>query len=269
MKKVFSGIQPTGDLHIGNYLGAIKRWIDLQNSRLDVTYCIVDLHSITLPQKPALLRDNSLRICASLLACGIDPKKSTLFLQSSVKEHSELCWILSCITTMARLTHLPQYKEKSEKMKEIPLGLYLYPVLQAADIMLYKATHVPVGEDQVQHLQLAQSLAKAFNNRFGNTFPMCQPMIADDASCRIKSLRDPTKKMSKSDPDPKSCVMITDTPKVIKEKVKKAITDFTSAVTFEPETRPGVTNLLTIHSMVSGKSIQEICDDAQSIDTGK
>lgn len=269
VKKVFSGIQPTGDLHIGNYLGAIKRWIDLQNSRLDVTYCIVDLHSITLPQKPALLRDNSLRICASLLACGIDPKKSTLFLQSSVKEHSELCWILSCITTMARLTHLPQYKEKSEKMKEIPLGLYLYPVLQAADIMLYKATHVPVGEDQVQHLQLAQSLAKAFNNRFGNTFPMCQPMIADDASCRIKSLRDPTKKMSKSDPDPKSCVMITDTPKVIKEKVKKAITDFTSAVTFEPETRPGVTNLLTIHSMVSGKSIQEICDDAQSIDTGK
>lgn len=269
VKKVFSGIQPTGDLHIGNYLGAIRRWIDLQNSGLDVTYCIVDLHSITLPQKPAVLRDNSLRICASLLACGIDPKKATLFLQSSVKEHSELCWILSCITTMARLTHLPQYKEKSAKMKEIPLGLYLYPVLQAADIMLYKATHVPVGEDQVQHLQLAQSLAKAFNNRFGNTFPMCQPMIADDASCRIKSLRDPTKKMSKSDPDPKSCVMITDTPEVIKEKVKKAITDFTSAVTFEPETRPGVTNLLTVHSMVSGKSIQEICDETQSIDTGK
>ena len=138
VKKVFSGIQPTGDLHIGNYLGAIRRWIDLQNSENDVSYCIVDLHSITLPQNPVELRDNSLRICASLLACGIDPKKATLFLQSTVKEHSELCWILGCITTMARLTHLPQYKEKSSKLKEIPLGLYLYPVLQAADIMLYK-----------------------------------------------------------------------------------------------------------------------------------
>lgn len=137
-KKVFSGIQPTGDLHIGNYIGAVRRWIDLQNSEKDVTYCIVDLHSITLPQKPDVLRENSLRICASLLACGIDPKKATLFLQSGVKEHSELCWILGCITTMARLSHLPQYKEKSEKMKEIPLGLFLYPILQAADIMLYK-----------------------------------------------------------------------------------------------------------------------------------
>lgn len=138
MKKVFSGIQPTGDLHVGNYIGAIRRWIDLQNSENDVTYCIVDLHSITLPQNPAELRNNSLRICAQLLACGIDPTKATLFLQSSVKEHSELCWILSCITTMARLSHLPQFKEKSNKMKDIPLGLFLYPVLQAADIMLYK-----------------------------------------------------------------------------------------------------------------------------------
>lgn len=155
-KKVFSGIQPTGDLHIGNYLGAIRRWIDLQNSENDVTYCIVDLHSITLPQKPAVLRDNSLRICASLLACGIDPKMATLFLQSSVKEHSELCWILSCVTTMARLTHLPQYKEKSEKMKEIPLGLYLYPVLQAADIMLYKL----VSQFPLQFLTTPQSFSQ-------------------------------------------------------------------------------------------------------------
>lgn len=138
VKKIFSGVQPTGDLHIGNYLGAIRRWIDLQNSQLNVTYCIVDLHSITLPQNPKVLRENSLRLCASLLACGIDPDKATLFLQSAVKEHSELCWILGCITTMARLGHLPQYKEKSAKVKEIPLGLFLYPILQAADIMLYK-----------------------------------------------------------------------------------------------------------------------------------
>lgn len=136
-------------------------------------------------------------------------------------------------------------------------------------MIFFRATHVPVGEDQLQHLQLAQHLAKNFNSRFGNTFPMCEPMVAEDASCRIKSLRDPTKKMSKSDPDPKSCVMITDTPDVITLKVKKAITDFTSEVTFEPETRPGVTNLLTIHSIVSGKSIEQICDEAKNIDTGK
>lgn len=268
-KKIFSGIQPTGDLHIGNYLGAVKRWVELQDTNNDMTLCIVDLHSITVPQVPSELRENSLRLCASLLACGIDPEKSTLFLQSNVKEHTELSWILGCITTMARLTHLPQYKEKSASMKEIPLGLYLYPVLQAADIMLYKATHVPVGEDQAQHLQLAMSLAKVFNHRFGKTFPLCKPIIADDSSARIKSLRDPTKKMSKSDPDKKSCIMITDRPEVIKEKVKKAVTDCTSAVTFEPESRPGVANLLTMHSMVSGSVPEEICEEVDMIDTGK
>ncbi|KAG5681781.1 hypothetical protein PVAND_011189 [Polypedilum vanderplanki] len=269
VKKVFSGIQPTGNLHLGNYFGAVKRWIDLQNSNYDVTYCIVDLHSITLPQKPLELKENILRICATLLACGIDPQKSTLFLQSSVREHSELCWILSCNTTMARLTHLPQYKEKSEKMKEIPLGLYLYPVLQAADIMLHKANLVPVGEDQIQHIQLAQSLTKNFNHRFGPTFPTCEPMISEDLSSRIKSLRDPTKKMSKSDPDPKSCVMLTDSPDQITSKIKKAVTDFTSAVTFDPQNRQGVANLLTIHSLASNKSIEQICDESQRLDTGQ
>lgn len=177
-RKIFSGVQPTGSLHIGNYLGAVKRWVELQNSGEDVTYCIVDLHSITLPQEPELLRLNSLRMAATLLACGIDPTKATLFVQSGVPQHAELSWILGCMTTMARLTHLPQYKEKSAKLKEIPLGLYIYPVLQAADIMLYKATHVPVGEDQVQHLQLAQSLARAFNNRFGSTFPFCEAITS-------------------------------------------------------------------------------------------
>ncbi|XP_001865561.2 tryptophan--tRNA ligase, mitochondrial [Culex quinquefasciatus] len=268
-RKIFSGVQPTGALHIGNYLGAIKRWVDLQNSGEDVTYCIVDLHSITLPQDPDLLRHNSLQMAATLLACGINPAKSTLFLQSGVPQHAELSWILGCMTTMARLTHLPQYKEKSAKLKEIPLGLYIYPVLQAADIMLYKATHVPVGEDQVQHLQLAQSLARAFNNRFGATFPFCNPIISDDTSCRLKSLRDPTKKMSKSDPDPKSCIMLTDKADAIREKIRKSVTDFTSEVTFEPETRPGVANLLTIHSLASGKSPQLICEEAKGLNTGQ
>ncbi|XP_055624580.1 tryptophan--tRNA ligase, mitochondrial [Toxorhynchites rutilus septentrionalis] len=268
-RKIFSGVQPTGALHIGNYLGAVKRWVDLQNAGEDVTYCIVDLHSITLPQDPEVLRHNSLQMTATLLACGIDPARSTLFLQSAVAHHAELSWILGCMTTMARLTHLPQYKEKSAKLKEIPLGLYIYPVLQAADIMLYKATHVPVGEDQVQHLQMAQSLARAFNNRFGTTFPFCNAIISDDASSRLKSLRDPTKKMSKSDPDSKACVMLTDTPEAILEKIKKCVTDFTSEVTYQPEARPGVANLITIHSLVSDKTPQQICEEAKGLSTGQ
>lgn len=267
---MFSGIQPTGEIHLGNYFGAIKKWVELQNSNnYDVTYCIVDLHSITLPQDPKLLKENSLKICATLLACGICLEKSTLFLQSTVKEHAELCWILSCITTMARMTHLPQFKDKSAKLKEVPLGLYLYPILQAADIMLHKTHFVPVGEDQIQHIQLAQHLAKNFNSRFGVTFPMCQPMIANDASCRIKSLRDPTKKMSKSDIDLKSFVNLTDSPDTLSAKIRKSITDFTSEVTFDVENRPGVANLIMMHSLASGKSPQQICDEVKHLDTGK
>ncbi|XP_058066873.1 tryptophan--tRNA ligase, mitochondrial [Anopheles bellator] len=266
-RKVFSGVQPTGALHIGNYLGAVKRWVELQEAGEDVTYCIVDLHSMTLPPEPETLRNNTLQMTATLLACGIDPSKSTLFLQSAVPQHAELSWILGCLTTMARLTHLPQYKEKSANMKEIPLGLYLYPVLQAADIMLYKATHVPVGEDQIQQLQLAQSLSRAFNNKYGRTFPFCETLVNDGS--RLKSLRDPAKKMSKSDPDPKSCIMLIDSPDSVLEKVKKSLTDFRSEVTFESQERPGVSNLITIHSLVSGKSVEEICREAVGKNTGQ
>uniref|UniRef100_A0A7G3B4M4 Tryptophan--tRNA ligase, mitochondrial n=1 Tax=Lutzomyia longipalpis TaxID=7200 RepID=A0A7G3B4M4_LUTLO len=268
-RKIFSGIQPTGGLHIGNYLGAISRWVELQNTGEDVTYCIVDLHSITLPQDPACLKENILHMTAALLACGIDPQKSVLFLQSDVKQHAELGWILGCHTTMARLGHLPQFKEKSTKVKEIPLGIFVYPVLQAADILLYRATHVPVGEDQVQHLQLAQHLAKTFNTKYGNTFAHCHALVSTDLSNRIKSLRDPTKKMSKSDTDPKSVIFLTDPPDAIVEKVKKAITDFTSAVTFEPDARPGVSNLITIHSLMTGKTPEAICMECTDVDTGK
>lgn len=250
-------------------MGAVKRWVDYQNESKDVTYCIVDLHSITLPQNPEILRNNSILSIATLLACGLDPKKSTIFLQSDVPQHAELGWILGCLTTIPRLSHLPQFKEKSSKLKDIPLGLFVYPVLQSADILLYKGTHVPVGEDQVQHLQLAQHLAKLFNHRFGETFPSCHALIAEDASSRVKSLRDPLKKMSKSDDDPKSSILLTDKPKQIIEKFKKAITDFTSEVTYDIENRPGVSNLLTIHSLVSGKSIETIINEANGIDTGK
>ncbi|KAJ6646550.1 Tryptophan--tRNA ligase, mitochondrial, partial [Pseudolycoriella hygida] len=287
-RKIVSGVQPTGAVHLGNYLGAITRWVDLQNSGENVSFFIADMHSITLPQDPQQLKKNILEMTATLLACGIDPNKSTLFLQSTIKQHAELCWIFGCLTTMARLSHLPQYKEKSATVKEIPLGLFVYPVLQAADILIYKlvmqtieflpksnkikisrATHVPTGEDQAQQLQLAQHLANVFNFRFGETFPICHGIIADDASCRIRSLRDPTKKMSKSEPDSKSRILLTDPPEQILQKVKKAVTDFTSAVYNDPETRPGVSNLISIHSLMSGLSIEQIVSDVSKLDTGK
>ncbi|KAI4502673.1 hypothetical protein M0802_002585 [Mischocyttarus mexicanus] len=268
-RRIFSGIQPTGNVHLGNYLGVIQKWIELQNSEKTVIWSIADMHSITLPHNPTLLRDDIFKITATLLACGIDPKKSILFQQSSVSMHAELCWILGCITTMARLGHLPQFKEKSENLKNVPLGIYIYPVLQAADILLYRATNVPVGLDQAQHIQLSQDLAYSFNKKYGDTFPIPKTLICDNASSRIKSLRDPAKKMSKSDKDVKSRLDLIDKPEVLLEKVKKSLTDLISEVTYEPETRPGVSNLVAIHSLLTGKSHEEICKDAQGLDTGK
>ena len=267
-KRIFSGIQPTGNVHLGNYLGAIQKWVQLQNSGENVLWSIVDMHSITLPHDPKELRENILKMTATLLACGIDPKRSILFQQSSVPMHAELCWILGCITTLARLAHLPQFKEKGATLKNIPLGLYVYPVLQAADILLYRATHVPVGQDQHQHIQLAQDLAISFNKKFGDTFPVPHSLLNDNASQRIKSLRDPSKKMSKSSKDPKSRIEVLDEPNIVLERVKKAVTDCTSKVTYEPESRPGVSNLITIHSMLTGKTPDQICLEMQELDTG-
>ncbi|XP_014219055.1 tryptophan--tRNA ligase, mitochondrial [Copidosoma floridanum] len=267
-KRIFSGIQPTGTVHLGNYLGAIKGWVNLQNAGEDVIYSIVDMHSITLTQKPLELKENIIKLTATLLACGIDPKKSILFQQSVIPMHAELSWIFSCLVTMPRLARQPQYKEKSETLKDVPLGLYIYPVLQTADILLYKATHVPVGEDQVQHIQLAEHLAQKFNSTFGKTFPMPISIVNRDAG-RIKSLKDPEVKMSKSCTNVKSRIDLTDTPDDILIKVKKAITDFTSEVTFDPENRPGIANLINIHSMLIDKTPEEICQDAKGLDTGK
>ncbi|KAM7357691.1 tryptophanyl-tRNA synthetase, mitochondrial [Cochliomyia hominivorax] len=268
-RKIFSGIQPTGQLHLGNYLGAIQKWIELQNNQEDVTYCIVDMHSITVDQNPAALRENIFEMAATMFACGLNPDDGNLFVQSAVKEHTELGWILNCLCTMARLGHLPQFKEKSKKVKDVPLGLYVYPVLQAADIMLYKATHVPVGEDQLQHIQLTQHLTRIFNSRYGQTFPVCHAMIDNQEAARIRSLRNPSKKMSKSDPDTKATISIRDEPDVIVEKIKKAVTDFTSDVTYDPLNRLGVSNLVAIHSLVSGSSIEQIIEEAKSLDTGR
>ncbi|XP_053973243.1 tryptophan--tRNA ligase, mitochondrial isoform X1 [Hylaeus volcanicus] len=268
-KRIFSGIQPTGNVHLGNYLGAIRNWVQLQDSGENVLWSIVDMHSITLPHDPKELYESVLKITATLLACGIDPKRSILFQQSAIPMHAELCWVLGCITTLARLAHLPQFKEKSETLKNVPLGLYIYPVLQAADILLYRATHVPVGQDQVRHIQLAQDLAISFNKKFGDTFPIPHSLINDDASQRIKSLRDPLKKMSKSSLDSKSKIDIVDEPNRLLENIKKAVTDCTSEVTYEPEKRPGVANLISIHSMLTGKMPSQICLEAQGLDTGK
>ncbi|ALC43870.1 CG7441, partial [Drosophila busckii] len=268
-RKVFSGIQPTGSMHLGNYLGAVRKWIELQTARDDVTLCIVDMHSITMPHNPPVLRENIFTMAATLLACGVDPSQSTLFVQSAVMEHSEFNWILSSLCTMPRLAQLPQFKEKSRTLRDVPLGLYVYPVLQAADIMLYKSTHVPVGVDQLQHIQLAQHLARTFNTRYGEMFPVCNPMIEENEASRILSLRDTSKKMSKSDLNPKGTINLCDNPDQIAEKIKKALTDFTSDISFSPSMRPGVSNLVNIHAQVTGQTIKQVVSEANTLDTAK
>lgn len=268
-RTIFSGIQPTGELHLGNYLGAVRQWVELQSGGDDVLFCVVDLHSITLPQDPATLHSQILAMTASLLACGIDPTRAVLFQQSRVPEHTQLAWVLGCLATMARLGHLPQYKEKSAKQKEVPLGLYVYPVLQAADILLYHATHVPVGEDQLQHIQLAADLARIFNNKFGQTFTAPRSLVLGQDAARLRSLRQPTKKMSKSEPDPRGRVALSDSPDVVQEKFKKAVTDFTSEVYYDPEARPGVSNLMVIDNAVTGRSLEEIQVASQDLTTAQ
>ncbi|KAM4609332.1 tryptophan--tRNA ligase, mitochondrial [Polymixia lowei] len=264
--RVFSGIQPTGVPHLGNYLGALESWVALQNQYSSVLYSIVDLHSITQPQDPARLRTNILDMAASLLACGIDPERSILFQQSQVCEHAELSWVLGCLTSMPRLRHLPQWKMKSKQKSEGSVGLYTYPVLQAADILLYRSTHVPVGEDQVQHLELAQDLARIFNHHYGDLFP--EPRALLSSTRKVKSLRDPSAKMSKSDPQKMATVNLTDSPEDIFLKIRRAVTDFTSEVTFDPETRPGVSNLVTIHAAMAMVSVEEAVSQAKGLDTG-
>ncbi|KAK3543404.1 hypothetical protein QTP70_020429 [Hemibagrus guttatus] len=265
--RVFSGIQPTGIPHLGNYLGALESWVAMQNDYNSVLYSIVDLHSITQPHNPESLQNNILDMAASLLACGIDPTRSILFQQSVVSEHAELSWILGCLTSMPRLRHLPQWKMKSKQKNEGSVGLYTYPVLQAADILLYKSTYVPVGEDQIQHLELAQDLARIFNNNYGELFP--EPRALLSSTRKVKSLRDPSCKMSKSDPQKLATIFLTDTPDDIVFKIRRAVTDFTSEVTFDPVGRPGVANLVSIHAAVTGQTVEDVVRLATGLDTGK
>ncbi|XP_072116442.1 tryptophan--tRNA ligase, mitochondrial isoform X1 [Mobula birostris] len=266
--RVFSGIQPTGVPHLGNYFGAIESWVRLQDEHSSILYSIADLHSITVPQHAGTLKQNILDMTASLLACGINPEQSVLFQQSKVSEHNELGWILGCLTSMPRLRHLPQWKVKTSGQKEEgSLGLFTYPVLQSADILLYKSTHVPVGEDQLQHLELTQDLARIFNNQYGCFFPIPKAILSE--AKKIKSLRNPATKMSKSDSQKLATVYINDSAEDILLKFRKAVTDFTSEVTYDPETRPGVSNLIAVHTAVTGKTIEEVVQDSKGLDTAR
>jgi tryptophanyl-tRNA synthetase len=246
-------MQPTNQLHLGNYLGALKNWVALQD-KAETLFCVVDLHAITVPQDPALLTQSTREIAAAYIAAGIDTDKSAIFVQSQVSAHAELGWILSCLTPMGWLNRMTQFKEKAGKDREgAPLGLYSYPVLMAADILTYKATHVPVGEDQKQHLELARDIAGAFNRRYGvDFFPLPEPQILGEAT-RVMSLRDGTKKMSKSDLSDMSRINMTDTAEIIAQKIRKAKTD-PDALPSNPDelpARPEADNLLTLYAALT------------------
>ena len=259
-KKIFSGVQPTGNLHLGNYLGAIKNFVDLNNDNdNECIFCVVDLHAITVKQDPKELKNNIRETVATFIASGIDPKKSIIFNQSSVSAHSECAWILSCVSRMGWLNRMTQFKEKAGKDKEkASIGLYAYPVLMAADILLYDATHVPVGDDQKQHLELCRDIAQKFNNDFKSPefLRAPEPLIQKEFS-RIMSLKDGTKKMSKSDPSDLSRINLTDDKNLISNKIKKAKTDILQMPTVEEnlEKRPEVENLLGIYSSISNQSL--------------
>ena len=256
MNRIFSGVQPTGNLHLGNYLGAIRNWVALQND-FDCIFCIVDLHAITLPQDPAALRNSTREVAAAYVAAGIDPERCIIFNQSTVPGHAELAWTLGCMTPLGWLNRMTQFKEKAGKQREMAgLGLYAYPVLMAADILLYKATHVPVGEDQKQHLELARDIAGTFNRAYNvDFFPLPEPQIMAEAA-RIMSLRDGTKKMSKSDSSDYSRINMTDDADTIALKIRRAKTD-PHPLPDSPEglaDRPEAENLLDIFAALSGRT---------------
>ena len=256
MKRIFSGVKPTGPLHLGNYLGALRNWVALQHE-YESFFCIVNLHAITIRVDPAYLAGLTMEIARLYLALGIDPKISTIFIQSDVTEHAELAWILNCSTRVSELERMTQFKDQARKQREsIGAGLFEYPVLMAADILLYQTDLVPVGEDQKQHLELARDLAIRFNRDFGETFRVPEGYIPK-VGARIMSLSDPTRKMSKSDDDPNGCVMLLDDADTIRRKFKRAVTDSGTEITFN-ETRPAITNLLTIYQLMTGKEPQEI-----------
>lgn len=256
MKTIFSGIQPSGTLTIGNYLGAIQQFIQLQEAH-DCYFCIVDEHAITVPQDPNELKHNIRSLAALYIAAGLDPKRVTLFIQSEVPAHTQLGWILQSNSYMGELERMTQFKDKSEGKESVSAALFTYPTLMAADILLYGANIVPVGDDQKQHLELTRDIAQRFNNRYGETFVIPEIQIPK-VGARIMSLQDPTKKMSKSDDNVRGFISMLDEPKVIEKKVKSAVTDSEGIVKYDKENKPGVSNLLTIYSSCTGESIESL-----------
>lgn len=257
MKRVFSGVQPTGNIHIGNYLGALKQFVDLQNNN-DCIYCIVDMHAITVPKDPKVLHENILDVAALYMAVGLDPKKSTIFVQSDVPGHAELTWILMCNTYTGELSRMTQFKDKAKGKESAPAGLFTYPVLMASDILLYDADIVPVGNDQKQHIELTRDIAIRINNKYGE-----DTLVVPDGSflkegARVMALDDPASKMSKSAENPLSRISLLDDDKKIKKSIMKATTDSDGIIKFDPESKAGISNLLTIYSVFAGISINDI-----------
>ncbi|KKP43376.1 MAG: Tryptophan-tRNA ligase [Parcubacteria group bacterium GW2011_GWA2_33_14] len=257
--RIVSGIQPTSQLHIGNYLGAIKQWIPLQEKN-ECVFFIADLHALTVPYDPKKIQNSIKETVVAYIAAGLNPEKAIIFVQSQVKEHTELCWLFNTICPIGELQRMTQYKDKSKKFKEnINAGLLDYPVLQAADVLIYKGEGVPVGKDQEQHIELMRSLAKKFNQKFGQTFKEPASLILKEGS-KIMSLQDPKRKMSKSD-EPKSCIFLFDSPEDIQKKVSSAQTDSGKDIIYNITKKPGISNLLTIYSLLNNKPIKKIEED--------
>lgn len=257
-RRVFSGIQPTGDLHIGSLTGALRNWVSMQDE-YDTIYCVVDLHAMTVPYDVAEFHRSRLDTAKMLLAVGIDPDRSLLYYQSQVPHHAELSWILSTMTGLGQLERMTQFKEKADRAGQ-NLGLLSYPVLMAADILVHHVHSVPVGDDQTQHLELTRDLAERFNSRFGETFPVPE-RITPEIGARVMSLQDPTSKMSKSDPNVSSRILLADEPETIEKKVRSAVTDSETAVAYDWERKPGISNLLELFSSFSGRSVDSLVDE--------
>ena len=267
--RLFSGMQPSADsLHFGNLAGALLQWVEMQNTH-DAVFCVVDLHAITVPQDPATLAATTRKTAAQFIACGIDPRKSTVFVQSHVPAHSELGWILNTVTSFGEASRMTQFKDKTQKQgsDNATVGLFTYPILQAADILLYDATVVPVGEDQRQHIELTRNIAERFNQRFGDTFVVPEVKIID-AVAKIYDLQNPESKMSKSGESPQGILWLLDEPKTVAKKIKSAMTDSSSEIVFDIDRKPGVSNLLAIASIATGKAVKVLEKEFQGLGYG-
>jgi len=258
MARVFSGIKPTGDVHLGNLLGALNNWVALQDQAESV-YCVVDLHALTVPHDPEALRVDTLSLAQVLFAVGLDPERSTVFVQSHVHEHTECAWIMECTAAFGELRRMTQFKDKSESASFVSGGLFTYPALQSSDILLYDTNQVPVGEDQRQHVELTRDIAIRFNHRFGETFVVPEAVVPPTGA-RVMDLQNPTAKMSKSDESPQGTIRVLDDPAVIEKKVKRSVTDSDNEVRFDPAEKPGVSNLLSILGASTGQTPQQAAE---------